>query len=61
MKLAPETREILSQYKSLINERRKKDGLSTLKTEQIVDEICAYMICQCAVYIGGVYLNQRHR
>lgn len=48
MKLAPETREILRQYKALINARRRENGQSALRTEQVIDEICYYMTCQPA-------------
>ncbi|MDE1188863.1 MAG: hypothetical protein PW844_20755 [Pantoea sp.] len=58
MKLRTETREILRQYKAVVNERRRALGLTELKTEQIVDEICEYMTCQYAVYIGGHFILQ---
>lgn len=58
MKLAPETLEILRQYKAVVNERRRANGMHELKTEQIVDEICEYMTHQCAVYIGGHFILQ---
>ncbi|EPE2305230.1 hypothetical protein ACSG67_004526 [Salmonella enterica subsp. enterica serovar Muenchen] len=53
MNIKPETREILRQYKALINARRRDAGQRELTTAQVVDEICEYMTCQCAVYIGG--------
>lgn len=58
MKLDPQTRDILRQYKTLINARRRENGQSELRTEQIVDEICYYMTCQSAVYIGGHFIQQ---
>lgn len=58
MKLAPQSREILRQYKALINARRRENGQSALRTEQVIDEICYYMTCQCAVYIGGHFILQ---
>lgn len=58
MKLSPQTRDILRQYKALINERRRVSGQRELRTEEVVDEICHYMTCQCAVYIGGHYILQ---
>lgn len=58
MELAPETREILRQYKAAVNERRRANGTRELKTEQIIDEICEYMTHQCAVYIGGHFILQ---
>ena len=42
MKLAPETREILRQYKALINARRRDAGQRELTTAQVMDEICEY-------------------
>ncbi|ENS0187998.1 hypothetical protein ACEY0N_003277 [Escherichia coli] len=47
MKLAPETREILRQYKAVINARRRENGQSALRTEQVIDEIC-YPMCRKA-------------
>jgi len=56
--IKPETREILRQYKALINARRCDAGQRELTTAQVVDEICEYMTCQCAVYIGGHFILQ---
>ncbi|EHK3167049.1 hypothetical protein J2I93_003413 [Salmonella enterica subsp. enterica serovar Urbana] len=58
MNIKPETREILRQYKALINARRRDAGQRELTTAQVVDEICEYMTCQCAVYIGGDFILQ---
>lgn len=58
MKLAPETREILQQYKALINARRRDAGQRELTTAQVMDEICEYLTCQYAVYIGGHFILQ---
>ncbi|EHN9194040.1 hypothetical protein KJ111_004684 [Salmonella enterica] len=58
MNIKPETREILRQYKALINARRRDVGQRELTTAQVVDEICEYMTCQCAVYIGGHFILQ---
>lgn len=58
MNIKPETREILRQYKALINARRRDAGQRELTTAQLVDEICEYMTCQCAVYIGGHFILQ---
>lgn len=58
MNIKPETREILRQYKALINARRRDADQSELTTAQVVDEICEYMTCQCAVYIGGHFILQ---
>ncbi|EBK8321311.1 hypothetical protein DVD03_22145 [Salmonella enterica] len=58
MNIKPETREILRQYKALINARRHDAGQRELTTAQVVDEICEYMTCQCAVYIGGHFILQ---
>lgn len=58
MKLDPLTRVILRQYKALINARRRDCGQREMTTAQVVDEICYYMTCQCAVYIGGHFIQQ---
>ncbi|KQN57264.1 hypothetical protein ASE99_22990 [Serratia sp. Leaf51] len=58
MKLTSETRETLQHYKSLINASRREAGLSPLNTTQILDDICAYLKYQNAVYIGGAFIQQ---
>ncbi|EKA7659336.1 hypothetical protein OL397_004513 [Salmonella enterica] len=58
MNVKPETRDILRQYKALINARRRDADQRELTTAQVVDEICEYMTCQCAVYIGGHFIIQ---
>ncbi|MDN0112754.1 hypothetical protein [Yersinia mollaretii] len=58
MKLSPKTRDIIRQYKTVVNERRQSAGLSPLKTERIIEEICYYMTCQCSIYIGGTFIIQ---
>ncbi|MGG6137870.1 hypothetical protein ACQV2E_18630 [Pantoea allii] len=58
MKLSPQNRGILCQYKALINERSRFCGQRELRTEEIIDEICHYMTCQCAVYISGHFILQ---
>lgn len=58
MNIKPETREILRQYKALINARRRDAGQRKLTTAQVMDEICEYMTCQCAVFIGGHFILQ---
>ncbi|ECQ9992102.1 hypothetical protein VQZ45_004220 [Salmonella enterica] len=58
MNIKPETREILRQYKALINARRRDADQRELTTAQVVDEICEYMTCQCAVFIGGHFILQ---
>lgn len=58
MKLSPETRDIIRHYKTVVNERRQSVGLSPLKTERIIEEMCYYMTCQRSVYIGGAFIIQ---
>ena len=58
MKLAPQSRGILRQYKALINARCRDGGQRELTTTQVMDEICEYLICQCAVYMGGHFILQ---
>ncbi len=51
MKLAPQSRDILRQYKALINARRRDAGQRELTTAQVMDEICEYMTCRvCRLY-----------
>lgn len=58
MKLSPETRDIIRKYKISVNESRQSAGLSPLKTERIIEEICYYMTYQRSVYIGGAFIIQ---
>ncbi|UNS83816.1 hypothetical protein [Klebsiella pneumoniae] len=37
---------------------RRDAGQRELTTAQVMDEICEYMTCQCAVYIGGHFILQ---
>lgn len=39
MKLSPQTRDILRQYKALVNAQRRTNDLRELRTEEIMDEI----------------------
>ncbi|CTP99936.1 conserved hypothetical protein [Klebsiella variicola] len=51
MKLAPQSRDILRQYKSLINARRRDAGPRELTTAQVMNEICEYMtLSVCRLY-----------
>ncbi|MEB5924731.1 hypothetical protein [Franconibacter daqui] len=58
MTLSPEARDILRQYKNLINERRRNDGLSPVTTAQVMESICEYMTHQVAVYLCGRFILQ---
>ncbi len=58
MKLAPESRDILRRYRRLINERRAADGLTPLRTEQVIDDLCYFLTCQSAVYLCGQFIHQ---
>lgn len=58
MNLAPQSCDILRQYRTLINARRHDAGQPELTTARVMDEICEYMTCQCAVYIGGHFILQ---
>lgn len=40
MQLSTDTRSILRQYKTLINERRREAGLSPVTTAKVLEEIC---------------------
>ncbi|STK05605.1 plasmid protein [Escherichia coli] len=43
MNISTETREILRNYKAVINARRREMGQKPLTTAQIVDEICDFV------------------
>ncbi|HDJ2742979.1 TPA: hypothetical protein PP061_003830 [Salmonella bongori] len=45
-------------HKALINARRRDAGQREVTTAQVMDEICEYMTCQYAVYIGGHFILQ---
>ncbi|MDZ3934430.1 hypothetical protein UXB74_22465 [Escherichia marmotae] len=62
MNISTETREILRNYKAVINARRREMGQKPFTTAQIVDEICD-VVNQQAVFLGGHYILQgsRHR
>ncbi|HDD2122716.1 TPA: hypothetical protein PAP86_002965 [Salmonella enterica] len=63
MNISTKTREILRNYRAVINARRREVGQKTLTTAQIVDEICDFVVIQQAVFLGGHYILQgsRHR
>jgi hypothetical protein len=42
----------------LINASRREAELSPLNTTQILDDICAYLKYQNAVYLGGAFIQQ---
>ncbi|PZV28811.1 hypothetical protein DM465_23765 [Escherichia coli] len=46
MNISTETREILRNYKAVINARRREMGQKPLTTAQIVDEICDFVAGQ---------------
>ena len=58
MNISTETREILRNYRAVINARRREMGQKPLTTAQIVDEICDFVVNQQAVFIGGQYILQ---
>ncbi|EKN3347677.1 hypothetical protein RYR39_002944 [Yersinia ruckeri] len=58
MQLQPESRDILRQYKNLINERRKANELNPVTTAQIVDSMCEYLTWQALVYICNQFIIQ---
>ncbi|WP_073544445.1 hypothetical protein [Escherichia coli] len=59
MNISTETREILRNYKAVINARRREMGQKPLTTAQIVDEICDFVANQQAVFLGGHYILHR--
>ncbi len=58
MNISTETREILRNYRAVINARRRELGQKPLTTAQIVDEICDFVANQQAVFLGGHYILQ---
>ncbi len=61
MNISTETREILRNYKAVINARRREMGQKPLTTAQIVDEICDFVVNQQAVSLVGHYILQASR
>lgn len=59
MNISTETREILRNYKTVINARRREMGQKPLTTAQIVDEICDFVTNQQAVFLGGHFISFR--
>ncbi|SQM50652.1 plasmid protein [Escherichia coli] len=53
MNISTETREILRNYKAVINARRREMGQKPLTTAQIVDEICDFVANQQALHLTG--------
>jgi len=58
MNLTPYTRDILRQYRALINVRRKAQGLDPVTTDKLIDSVCDFMISQYAVYLCGCFILQ---
>lgn len=58
MNISTESREILRNYRAVINARRREMGQKPLTTAQIVDEICDFVANQQAVFLGGHYILQ---
>ncbi|EGC7463853.1 hypothetical protein H9V99_003971 [Salmonella enterica subsp. enterica serovar Enteritidis] len=61
MNISTETREILRNYKAVINARRREMGQKPLTTAQIVDEICDFVgkrkltaVCSHQTRIGNL-------
>ena len=61
MNISTETREILRNYRAVINAQRREMGQKPLTTAQIVDEICDFVANQQAVFLGGHYILQGSR
>ena len=59
MNISTETREILRNYKTVINARRREMGQKPLTTAQIVDEICDFVTNQQAVFTRAVTISFR--
>ena len=61
MNISKETREILRNYRAVINARRREMGQKPLTTAQIVDATKANSANQQAVFLGGHYILQGSR
>jgi hypothetical protein len=61
MELSADTRNILRQYKELINQRRRDMELPPVTTAKIVDSMCEYMTCQASVYLCSHFIIQGGR
>lgn len=61
MDISNETREILRQYRALINKRRRDMELPPITTAKIVDSMCEYMTCQVSVYLCSHFIIQGGR
>lgn len=58
MQLTPYTRDILRQYRSLINARCRDQGLAPVTTDKLIESFCEYMTSQYAVYLCGCFILQ---
>ncbi|EPP3206096.1 hypothetical protein ACT9DO_004460 [Salmonella enterica subsp. enterica serovar Catumagos] len=58
MQMTPYTRDILRQYRAVINARRKAQDLSPLTTAQLLDSVCDFMTCQHTVYLCSCFIIQ---
>lgn len=58
MHLTPYSRDILRQYRSLINARRRDQGLDPVTTDKLIESFCEYMTSQYAVYLCGCFILQ---
>ncbi|EBW2268485.1 hypothetical protein J9E33_002421 [Salmonella enterica] len=58
MQMTPYTRDILRQYRAVINARRKAQDLSPLTTAQLLDSVCEFMTCQHMVYLCSCFIIQ---
>lgn len=61
MQLSPDTRNILRQYKTLINTRRRDLGLRPVTTAKVMEELCESATRQCSVYLCGQFILQGGR
>ncbi len=61
MNISTETREIMRNYRAVINARRREMGQKPLTTAQIVDEICDFCGESAGGFPGGHYILQGSR
>ena len=61
MNISTETREILRNYRAVINARRREMGQKPLTTAQIVDEICDFVANQQAVFRRSLHLTGQQK
>ncbi|MDV7024473.1 MULTISPECIES: hypothetical protein [Atlantibacter] len=58
MQLTPYTRDVLQQYRTLINARRKAQELPPVTTDKLIESVLEYLTCQYSVYLCSCFIIQ---